>query len=502
MTRVLRRFCAAAVIVGFGASAEISHAADYSNGWPANSNSQVQLVSATDEPAVGDQPSIRRDYGRASDITSSDTSPSATYPPQKPSLKPVTKSTTKTATKPFTGAPDLSDQRTAAKPSTAVARRAMASADQSSPRASTLVAHRNSELTAHFAVEAEGTEPPKKSGAPMSPPPLPETADSEPAPGPGGGACMPSCGGCCECPVWCAGMDYLYLRTHFGNDLAMHELTATTVGDTVTNNDRALNFDFGFDSDFRIFVGRRMGESELRFAYEHIQGDANVSGTADGGFLNGSGVAFEGLGGTQITDAGATVNATSHLTLNLFDIERVQRLDLFGCGECSSPWDVLWSYGVRIADVHRTIDEQDPVETVSLDSTFVGAGPRIGLEARRNICGSHFSGFFSADAGLLVGRYRSHFENVAPGVLQTTITSQDNNLTRVVPNAEMAIGVSWQPTCHTTLTSGWMVESFTDAVGSTANTGGCTSCNMINPLAGSGNILSFDGLFIRLEHCF
>jgi hypothetical protein len=133
---------------------------------------------------------------------------------------------------------------------------------------------------------------------------------------------------------------------------------------------------------------------------------------------------------------------------------------------------------------------------------FVGAGPRIGLEARRNICGSHFSGFFSANAGLLVGRYRSHFENIVPGVLQTTITSQDNNLTRVVPNAEMAIGVSWQPTCHTTITSGWMVESFTDAVGSTANTGGCTSCNMINPLAGSGNILSFDGLFIRMEHCF
>jgi hypothetical protein len=334
----------------------------------------------------------------------------------------------------------------------------------------------------------------------VAPSSLPETGDVAPAPT--GGECIPDCGGCCECPVWCAGVDFLYLRTHFGNDLAMHELTATTVGDTVTNNDRAINFDFEFDGDFRVFVGRRMGCSELRFAYEHIQGDANVSGTADGGFPNGSGVAFEGLGGTQITGAGDTVDATSHLQLNLYDIERVQRLDLFGCGDCGSPWDVLWSYGVRIADVARSIDEQDPVGTVNINSTFVGAGPRIGLEARRYICGSRFAGFFSADAGLLVGRYRSHFESIVPGVLQTTITSQENNLTRVVPNAEMAIGVSWQPTCCTTITSGWMVESFTDAVGSTANTGGCTSCNMINPLAGSGNILSFDGLFIRLEHCF
>jgi hypothetical protein len=279
-------------------------------------------------------------------------------------------------------------------------------------------------------------------------------------------------------------------------------LTATTVGDTVTNNDRALNFNFGFDSDVRFFVGRRMGEGELRFAYEHLEGDANVSGTADGGFPNGSGVAFQGLGGTQVSAAGDSVNATSHLHINIFDVERVQRLDLPGCVECGSGWDVLWSYGVRFADVNRTIDEQDPFETVNLNSTFVGAGPRVGLEARRNICGSHFSGFFSANAGLLVGRYRSHFSEVVPGVLQTTVTSQDNNLTRAVPNANMAIGVSWQPTCHTTITSGWMVETFTDAVGSTANTGGCTNCNMINPLAGSGNILSFDGLFIRMEHCF
>lgn len=500
MTRTLRRLCAAAVVAGFGLRAGIAHAADYSNTWPASSNSQVQLVSATDESSVGDPSPARRDYSRAGDSTMMGASLSATYPPQKPALKPATKSTAKPAAKPFNGAPDLTDQRAAgtAKPSSAITRRATTAAQPASPRGSTLVAHRNSELTAHFDVEAEG-ETPKRPRPPSQPTPLPEAGEGPP---PGGDEYGPGCGGYCQCPVWCAGVDYLYLRTHFGNDLAMHELTATTAGATVTDNDRALNFDFGFDSDFRIFVGRRMGDSELRFAYEHIQGDANVTGTADGGFANGSGVAFQGLGGTQVSDAGESVNATSHLHLNLFDIERVQRLDLFGGGDCGSPWDVLWSYGVRIAEVQRSIDEQDPFETVGLNSMFVGAGPRIGLEARRNICGSHFSGFFSANAGLLVGRYRSHFENIVPGVLQTTVTSQDNNLTRVVPNAEMAIGVSWQPTCHTTITSGWMVESFTDAVGSTASTGGCTTCNMINPLAGSGNILSFDGLFIRMEHCF
>ena len=501
MTRTVRHLYAAAVVVGFGLQAGIAQAADNSTYWPSTGNSPVQRVSATDSMPPGDESSGRppdpRGSGSDADSSSSRT---ATYPPKKPAKQPAAKSAPKPPAKQFNGAPDLSDAQPAksGRPTTSAVRRP-ASMAQTAGRANPAVARRDSELTAHFAVDADVPEPGRKVGRPMPPPPAPETAtELEPSVG----ASCPDCDLGCDCPTWCGGVEYLYLRTHFGNDLAIHELTATTVGDTVTNNDRALNFNFGFDSDVRVFVGRRMGDSELRFSYEHIQGDANVSGTADGGFANGSGVAFQGLGGTQVSGAGESVNATSHLHLNMFDIERVMRLDLPGCSDCGSGWDVLWSYGVRIADVNRTIDEQDPFETVNLNSTFVGAGPRIGLEARRNICGSRFSGFFSANAGLLVGSYRSRFDEIVPGVLQTTVTSQENNLTRVVPNAEMEIGVSWQPTCHTTITTGWMVETFTDAVGSTANTGGCTSCNMVNPLAGSGNILSFDGLFIRLEHCF
>ncbi len=491
MTRMVRQSIAAALVAGFGLSAVIARAAEFEQAyWPNSSNSQVRLAAASDDsPLPSDRAARVANQHPGDPPVDPAPSLSATYPAKKP-----VKKGTKADSSPSPGG-DQSEMQSpaAAKPAAAGARRS----GMSQLRVAS--AHRDSELTAHFAAEQDSADAGKKSGPPGPPPPLPGSP-VEPIAGSEG--CCGDCDSCCDCPVWCGGIDYLYLRTHFGNDLAMHELTATTVGDTVTNTDRAVNFDFGFDSDYRIFVGRRMGDGELRFAFEHIQGDANVTGTADGGFANGSGVAFQGLGGTQVTDAGSSVTATSHLHLNLFDIERVQRLDLPGCLECGSAWDVLWSYGVRIADIKRTIEEQDPFETVNLDSTFIGAGPRIGLEARRNICGTHFSGFFSADAGLLVGRYHSHFSNSVPGELQTTVTAQENNTTRVVPNAQMAIGLSWQPTCHTTITSGWLVETFTDAVGSTANTGGCTTCNMINPLAGSGNILSFDGLFIRMEHCF
>jgi hypothetical protein len=347
----------------------------------------------------------------------------------------------------------------------------------------------------------------------------PETAlpQAPPMDAPHGEYCGDCDACCCDCCVWYTGLEYMFLRPHFGNDPAFHELTQTTIAGTgnspglVINDDRAINFDYGYDSDFRVYVGRHLGNGELRFGYMHIQGDAETAGVATRGAATNDGVALVGaLGGSQLSGAGDTIEAGTHLHLNVFDIDRVQNLELPGCDACGSGWDVTWSYGVRIADINRTLGERDIIVTTDttnlfdLDSTYVGAGPKIGIEARRNLWGSCFYGYFGADASLLVGRYRSRFRSFFPATTpgaQDTLNMQENNLTRAVPNVEMQIGVTWQPTCHTMITSGWMVESFTDAVASTANTGGCNNCTP-SPISGSGNILSFDGLFIRMEHCF
>ena len=334
---------------------------------------------------------------------------------------------------------------------------------------------------------------------------------------PGGEYCQ-ECNTCgCDCCVWDIGLDYLFLRPHFGNDPAFHELTQTTTAGSgnspgfVTTDDRAINFDYGYDSDFRVYVGRHLGNGELRFGYWHIQGDASASGVATRGAATNDGVALVGaLGGSQQSGAGDTIDSDTHLHLNMFDIDRVQDIELPGCNTCNSGWEVSWSYGVRIADVDRAQQEADSIAATgvtnlfNLDSTFVGAGPKIGIEARRNLWGTRFFGYFSADASLLVGHYKSQFRSFFPTTTpgaQDTLDTSENNATRAVPNVEMQIGVTWQPTCRTMFTAGWMVESLTDVVSSTANTGGCNNC-MPSPISGSGNILSFDGLFIRMEHCF
>ena len=505
MSKMVRHLYAAALVAGFGLPAVIARAADYQTYWPDNSTSRVQLISATEDvPQRADDSSVRPADPRGAATADADyrASNSATYPPpKKPAKKPAAKPAIR---KDLATAPDPADAETAAgKPAPATVRRAPATA-QTQLRAAPATRY-DSQLTAHYAVEEEAAPTMRRPAAVAPPPAIPPDAATESVAAEGCSDC--GCD-CCDCPVWCGGVEYLFLRPHFGNDLAFHQQTITTtngVGNAngaVITQDRAVNFDYDYNSDYRIVVGRHVGNGELRFAYTHIQGEDNVSGSADGGFLSGSGVAVQGLGGTQLTGAGDTVNATSHLLLSLYDIDDVQHIDMPGCGECGNGWDLSWSFGVRFATIHRTIDEQDPFEVVNLGSSFNGVGPRIGMEGRRNLWGTHFAAYVNADASLLVGHYRSAFQEFVPGVLEDTVTEQANNETRVVPNFELSLGVSWQPTCHTTLTTGWMVETFTDGIGSTANTGGCTSCNMVNPLAGSGNILSFDGLFIRMEHCF
>ncbi len=344
-------------------------------------------------------------------------------------------------------------------------------------------------------VEADGSVVPKKAGAEPTPPPMAmETMPSEEQPSEG----CPECSACFNGATWCGGMDYLFLRPHFGNNPAFQESTANTNGPVVTTTTQTVNFNYDYDSDFRVFIERKFGDGELRFGYTHIQDDDNLTGTASGVFANGQGTEFRGLSGVIVDAAGSSIDATTHLTMNIWDIDHLQHLELPGCMDCGA-WDVQWGYGLRLIQLKRTIDEFTPVDTENLRDGFEGAGPRIGFEARRHFGYGKLSAYLNGEAALLLGHTASSFRVTTPGELQTTVADTENSITRVVPNFELSLGLTWQPTCRTTVTTGWMFETFTDAVASTS-TNGCTSCG--NAVVDSGNILSFDGLFVRMEHCF
>ncbi len=336
--------------------------------------------------------------------------------------------------------------------------------------------------------------------APMGPSPEYGPAPHELLDGQGEGC--PDCGegGCCfNCIHWCGGVDYLLLRPRFSNDTALTTITASGVGTpTATTANNVVDYNYDYNSDIHAFVGFATESGGVRFGYWRLQDSANASATASGNFAGGDGTAVQGIATSEIITPGSTLNVTSHIHVDLWDIDRLVHLDL---PSCMSGWDVNWLYGVRIGNFHRTIDEFDPIETVNIGSSFVGAGPRIGLEAHRHLGCSRFSTFVDADAALLVGNFKGDFTSTTPGDLQTTVSTTHTDQERVVPTFGLAIGMAWSPTCNTTVTGGYMVEAFSDAIGNNGALG-CTNCGNTGTTPGTGNILSFDGIFIRLQHCF
>ncbi len=485
---------AALVAAGVTLGTMSLRAADRAAYGPTGDASQVKLISANE------------DFSPRDDVAPEPTN-SATYPPKKakrPAAKPAPSSTDADSDADPTLAPKSS---TAPRANSAARRSSAQQLAQADPRPA--VRHRVTPASARLNADGEAmpAPTPKSAMAPkstMSQPMTPSGPSSEyssdgHAMMEGGESC-PDCDSCVNCIHWCGGVEYLLLKPRFSNDSALSTSTVGGVGTptstTATNN---VDFQYDYNSDYHVFVGVGTQAGGVRFGYWRMQDSANESATASGNFAGGAGTAVQGVSTSQIIIPGSTLNVTSHIHVDLYDIDRLQHLELPSAG-CGAGWDVNWLYGVRIGNVHRTIDEFDPIETVNIGSSFVGAGPRIGLEGHRNLGGSRFSTFVSADAALLVGTFKGSFRRTTPGLLQDTVETNDTNQERVVPNFGLSLGLSWNPTCNTSLTAGYMVEAFGDAIGNNGASG-CPTCGTQgNP--GTGNILSFDGIFVRMQHCF
>jgi len=296
-------------------------------------------------------------------------------------------------------------------------------------------------------------------------------------------------------------MEYLFLRPHFADDAAFEQSTATSNMTTVTEVNRLVNFEEPYSSDYHFFVGYHNAcGDEFRIGYWHLADDGNRSGTVTGDFLGGAGVAYQAPGGTQLTAAGETINATAHMMLNMYDFEDYKRLDWSNLGfGCCPAWDARWSFGLRVVDFKHTVDTFDPIEVINNDAYFVGGGPKVGLEVRRQLGHSKFDVYVNTYAALLFGEGRARSTTTTPGELQTAVDMNVANGMLVIPDFNITCAVEWRPWCNTTITTGWMIEDFGGLGTPGATT--CITCSTTSGQIGGGN-LSFEGLFVRAEHCF
>ena len=302
--------------------------------------------------------------------------------------------------------------------------------------------------------------------------------------------------------VFVVGADYLLIRPHFSEAVAFAQgrQTATSL------STRARELDFDYDSNFRAFIGFRTGGDEVRFTYSRISGETEVNGavTQPGDFiidpfgnLVGAVVVVDpssGLFGTPLV-GGDRIETRAEVELNVYDLEFIRPFNL------NSPcWWMSWSAGVRVADIEQFYESSVtmgglPVAYGDFSAEFVGAGPRLGLEARRYLANGDFGVFARGYGSLLVGDYDVASSNTV-NVPVTFVGSQSSSMTRLIPVAEAEFGGMWQPSDALKISAGWLFQSWFDLGTSGGGFGGFFTG------ADDGNTMSFDGLFIRTEVAF
>ncbi len=344
-------------------------------------------------------------------------------------------------------------------------------------------------------VDADQPMPARPEADMLPPPPASVKHSSEPPMGPGlsGGEFMGPMQQSCDGPgywipdnefplmgKWILGAEALLVRPHQPRDTAYEITPNGGAGPDIQN----VNFDARYNASLRAFIGWQLDcDRSLKLTYTYIFDDRSRSADVPDGSVILSPIGAD-------LNPGDSINATQHILLQTWDIETVRKLALPGAVcDCCPGWDASWSWGVRIIDLEETIrnDVTGPdAETLTQKSTFMGAGPRIGFELRRQLCATRLMAFVGADAGLLLGGQHTAGSDTPSGF----------NSEQLVPDFDLRLGVCWQPRPDIAISTGWVFETFGDAVQLNQD---ATLVTVSRPQATS---LSYDGLFVRGEFHF
>jgi hypothetical protein len=315
---------------------------------------------------------------------------------------------------------------------------------------------------------------------------FPEDMEEKPATG------RSYCNLCNRAHGFFGGADYLLLRTHFSEAYAYARVFQTLTTPSVREV-QAAEIPFEYDSSVRVFVGYRLGEDagDIRFTYWHYRTDARTSDVV-GNQAGLNQFIVDPMG--SMAQTGDFIRAHESVENNVYDLDYdvplLQR---------SSHWALTGSLGLRIADIHQHYQDPilDPTGAVLSDGRFsahfVGAGPRLGFEARRYFGQSgRLSAYAKGSGALLLGNY-----DFSAGLSVAGFTGNQNaSPTRLVPVAEIEVGTSWQPWKCLTFSAGWLFQAWFDLGASGGQFAG------VYVPTDDANIMSFEGLVLRAELAF
>lgn len=356
-----------------------------------------------------------------------------------------------------------------------------------------------------------------------------------------GDAACGGCGGTCggglglgglaggKSTAFYGGADYLYVRPNFSDALAFTVIETPDVVNGIPGGRTYEQLDFDYESGYRWFVGIRdiCCGHDLQISGANIGGNASISRTIEAGsptfqtpFPTFDGVTFTS-GGTGSQPGlppepgnsviGSDVTISADVDMNYWDITCSRTIPLGsplgeprGCGPWCPAWDVTWTGGVRIADGgwnrNGFLNAAAPNASVAASESlnFTGAGGLFGLTGRRYFGRSGIASVFArGNVSVLLGdvsydRQSTTFAGAALPVFDRA------DFTRIVPVIDIELGGSVNVTECTTLSAGYLFQSWHDlGMGAEVDTQGTDDLRFDD-----ANILGFDGFFIRGEVVF
>ncbi|NBW95676.1 MAG: hypothetical protein EBR28_02835 [Planctomycetia bacterium] len=307
-----------------------------------------------------------------------------------------------------------------------------------------------------------------------------------------------------------AGAEYLLLRPTFSNATALYETKTSTTRQLAQT---ALNYDFGYSSGVRGFIGYRLDDGWMvRFSYLNIFASSAVSGIASGNWAGGTGTGYLGPYNTSAVVAGQSISSNAGVNLNVYDLELAGRLNPTACGpaEGGSPWDSAAAVGLRFADssvITNVFNDRGALGQVDnyfvrTSRTFQGVGPRLALQGRRYLGSqARWSVFASGAASLLVGSVSNVDTRLRVGDFPSNLQSQREGGPLVVPNLDLSLGATWQIAERTSFSAGWLLM-YWGQLGYSERIATITSTNLPDLVPLTNSSLTYDGAFFRLTHNF
>lgn len=329
--------------------------------------------------------------------------------------------------------------------------------------------------------------------------PAPATPEAASVPGGDydncGSCCTTSpCRTCCD-PYWAhyTGIygEWLYLRVR--NDGVANSLPQNGIGPgAVPFGTVATNSPTYQPEGFRVGVSYAMNRySSLWAGYTYWQGISNGSTFTNPPLVVHSLVTLPQTG----TAASDGVAALSRLNVR-FQFADVEYRRLIAGG---ANWYVNYAVGARYANLQQLFSQAQvngPTQTgVTSRIGMDAAGSRVGLIASRKCATSGFFFYGNAFADILVGNFRSNYQQVN-NFQQTQVLSSWKDF-RPVPILEYELGAGWQSKSgRFRVSGGYYFACWFNTVSTSNYIQAVQTNNYVN----IGNAITFDGLVLRGQY--